>query len=511
ITGIGNNSIQIKDSMSETWTTILDGELIEINQDLVDIRITIFDGCISNFRIDINDPSLHVSYRIEGNDSGLVAAFSSLRFAVGGSLVQELALSNSIGTFSVPIGHLLGNDGGPLEIGIGSRFQWSSDGSPQETTIVIESMMIDGGYIVEFDLDPQCHNVDDQTFNEDDPGRYIPFRYYCTDDNTESSDLIISAISSNTDILASSIVGDEILLMPQIEMSGEAIVDILVTDSRGNTWTDQFTVIINDINDPPTLSGLFTSVYIEVGTPYLITLDVRDIDSAEITVTTDRDWATVQKINDDSWSLTLAPTESGQTFVTIFIEDENTRINQTIEVISTSNPDLSIESIDAIFGEQTLSEPITVENGDIISFRILVRNSGTVEVTSVGVECSVGNVSVPGEIIPSISPGGLGTVMCYWSASGDGTVRMTAEVDANGLIDEFNEFNNVDTLTVVISDEENNRGPLTIVENTDSGDRNIPILLLSITIVGLAAAAFLFGPKKIERPYISPKERSKQR
>ena len=32
ITGVGNNSIQIKDSMSETWTTILDGELIEINQ-----------------------------------------------------------------------------------------------------------------------------------------------------------------------------------------------------------------------------------------------------------------------------------------------------------------------------------------------------------------------------------------------------------------------------------------------------------------------------------------------
>ena len=123
--------------MSETWTTILDGELIDINQDLVDIRITIIDGCISNFRIDINDPSLHVSYRIEGNDPGLVPSFSSLRFAVGGSLVQELALSNSNGTFSVPIGHLLGNDGDTLEIGVGSRFQWSSDGSPQETTVVI--------------------------------------------------------------------------------------------------------------------------------------------------------------------------------------------------------------------------------------------------------------------------------------------------------------------------------------------------------------------------------------
>ena len=511
ITGVGNNSIQIRDSMSETWTTILDGELIDINQDLVDIRITIIDGCISNFRIDINDPSLHVSYRIEGNDPGLVPSFSSLRFAVGGSLVQELALSDSNGTFSVPIGHLLGNDGDTLEIGVGSRFQWSSDGSPQETTVVIESMMIDGGYIVEFDLDPECQNIDDQTFNEDDPGRYIPFRYYCNDDITESSDLTISAVSSDSDILVSSIVGDEILLMPQIEASGTATVDVLVTDIRGNTWTDQFNVIINEINDPPTLSGLFTSVYIEVGTPYLITLDIRDIDSSALTVTTDRDWATIENSNDNSWTLTLAPTESGQTFVTIFIEDEDTRINQTIEVISTSNPDLSIESIDAIIGEQTLSEPFTVENGDVVSFRILVRNAGTVEVTSVGVECNVGNVSVPGEIIPSISPGGLGTVMCYWSVSGDGTVSMTAEVDANGLIDEFNEFNNINTLTLTISDEENSRDPLTIVENTDLGNRNIPILLLSITIVGLAAAAFLFGPKKIERPYTPPQERSKQR
>ena len=131
-----------------------------------------------------------------------------------------MALTNSNGTFSVPIGHLLGKDGDSLEVGVGSRFQWSSDGSPQEITVVIESMIIDGGYIVEFDLDPQCQNIDDQSFNEDDPGRYIPFRYYCNDDITESGNLTISAISSDSSVLVSSIVGDELLLMPQIEMSG---------------------------------------------------------------------------------------------------------------------------------------------------------------------------------------------------------------------------------------------------------------------------------------------------
>ena len=197
-------------------------------------------------------------------------------------------------------------------------------------------------------------------------------------------------------------------------------MDILVTDERGNSWTDQINVIINEINDPPTLSGLLTSAYIEVGTEYQMIVNIQDIDSPTLTVSTDRDWANVEKSNEDSWVLKLAPTESGQTFVTIFVEDEDTRINQTIEVISTSNPDLSVESIDAMVGEQTLSSPVTVENGDVVSFRILVRNTGAVEVTSVGVECSVENVSVPGQIISTISPGGLGTVICYWSASGEG-------------------------------------------------------------------------------------------
>ncbi len=510
LTGNGNNTIQIKQTESMTWTTVLDSDLIGINQDSIDIRITIIDGCVSNLRIDINDPSLHVSYRIEGNDTGLVTSISSLRFAVGGSLVEEVPISNSNGTFSIPIGHLLGNDGDSLEIGVGSRFQWSSDGSPQDTTIVIESMMIDGGYIVEFDQDPQCQNVDDQTFYEDDPGRYLPFRYYCTDDITPSENLQITVTSSNSAVLVSSVVGDEILLMPQIEMSGTVDVDILVTDERGNIWTDQVNVLINEVNDAPTISGLPTSVYIEVGTPYQMTLDIQDIDSTSISVTTDRDWATVENSNDNSWIFTLAPSESGQTFVTIMIEDEDTRINRTIEVISTSTPDLSIESIDVILGDQTLSTPISVENGDVVSFRILVRNTGSVEVTSVGVECNVGNVSVPGDIIPSISPGGLGTVICYWSASGTGTISMTAEADANGLIDEFNEFNNIDTLSLTVTDVENS-DPLNIIENTDGGSGTVPILLLSIIIVGLAAAAFLLGPKKLERPHNTPNERSKRR
>jgi len=403
----------------------------------------------------------------------------------------------------------LGADGEALEIGIGSRFQWSSDGTPENISIVIESMSINGGYIVEFDQNPQCQNLDDQNFNEDDPGRYIPFRYYCTDDITPISELAISVSSSNSSIISSSVVGDEILLMPQLEKSGSVTVDVLVADERGNIWIDQINVNVNEINDSPELSGLPTSVYIEVGTPYEILLDINDVDSSSLTITTDRTWATVQNCCDaNQWKLTLAPSDSGQTFVTLMIEDEETRINQTIEVISTSSPDLSIESIDAILGDQTLTAPISIENGDLVSFRILVRNTGDIEATSVGVECNVGDVSLPGDTIPSISPGGLGTVFCYWSASGNEMMTLTANADANNLIDELDETNNQNSLTISVISSGTDVQPTIDDEQKEGGG---PLLILSIVIVALAAAALLLGPKRIERPHESPNERSKKR
>ena len=86
-------------------------------------------------------------------------------------------------------------------------------------------------------------------------------------------------------------------------MSGGATVDILVTDERGNSWTDQINVIINEINDPPILSGLLTSAYIEVGTEYQMIVNIQDVDSPTLTVSTDRDWSNVEKSNEDSWVL----------------------------------------------------------------------------------------------------------------------------------------------------------------------------------------------------------------
>ncbi len=509
LTYTGNSSIQIRENGDTTWSTILEGELINIDKDVIDIRVNIVDGCVSNLRIDINDPNLQVSYRIEGDNSGLVSSISTVRFAVGGSLVEEIPIQSSNGSFSVPVGHLLGNDGDSLDIGIGSRFQWSSDGAPEDISIIIESMKIDGAYILEFDQDPQCQNVDDQNFNEDEPGRYIPFRYYCTDDITPISELAISVSSSDSNIISSSVVGDEILLMPQLEMSGSVIVDIIVTDQRGNTWIDQINVNVIEINDAPELTGLPTSAYIEVGTPYTISLDIKDVDSSTLSVTTDHSWATIVKCCEgDQWVLTLAPLNSGQTFVTILIEDEETRFNQTIEVISTSSPDLSIESIDAILGDQTLNEPISIENGELVSFRILVRNSGQIEATSVGVECNVGDASLPGDTIPSISPGGLGTVFCYWSASGNDSITMTANADANNLIDELDETNNQESLTLTIINSQNE---FIIKDTNEQKGGSGEILILSIVIVALAGAALLLGPKRIERPHDSPNERLKRR
>ena len=507
----GNALIQIRENGQTEWTSMSDGDLIPLDVDNVDVRVTILSGCVERLRIDINDPMLTFDYAISGDSTGLVSAISTLRIALEGALVEEIPITASSGTISTSVGHLLGIDGESLTIGIGARFQWSSDGGPESIQINIAEMSISGAYVVEFDQDPICQEVDIQTFNEDEPGRYIPFRFYCTDDITETDSLIVTATSSDLTILTSTVVDGELLLVPQVEKSGDVDVQIIVEDERGNQWMQTLPVSIQPVDDAPVLTGFVTSVYMEIGAPHVITVNITDIDSDNLQVTTDIAWATATQSGSepDSWTLTFAPSQSGQTFVEVSVDDGTTMVNRTIEIIATSNPDLTVESIDLIHADTALTEPYTIERGQIISIRVWVRNTGIVEANGVDVECQVGDASLPSDTIATIQPGGLNSIVCNWSASGDGDIILFATVDSNGLIDETNENNNDRSITISITESETNPGE---GNSSDSESRSLPIvMLLSILIGGGAVALYVFGPSKIQRTHQLPTQRPKNR
>ena len=503
--------IHIRESGQTSWTAMNDGTLIPLDVDHIDVRVTILDGCVEGLRIDINDPTLAFDYSISGDTNGLVSTISTLRFALGGVLVEEIPIVASNGTVSTSVGHLLGTDGETLTIGIGARFQWSSSGDPESVQIDIGEISISGAYIVEFDQDPICQTVDSQAFDEDEPGRYIPFRFYCTDDITPTDSLTVTASSSDATILASSIVNGELLLVPQVEQSGNVNVEIIVEDERGNQWTQSLPVSIQSVDDAPVLTGFVTSLYMEIGAPHVATVTITDIDSSNLQVTTDTAWVTAAQSGSepDSWTLTFAPSETGQNFVEVSVDDGTTTVNRTIEVIATSNPDLTVESIDLIHADTTLTDPYTIEQGQVISIRVWVRNTGIVEANGVDVECKAGDASLPSGTIATIQPGGLESIVCDWSASGDGDMILFATADSNGLIDETDEMNNERSITISITDVEENLGDGT---SSDTESEPFPIvMILSILIGGGAVALYVFGPSKIQRTHHLPTRRPKNR
>ena len=140
----------------EDYETYSNGDLLQHGEDTNSVRITIFDGCISSARIDVNDPKLLVVGSIAGSTQGLVQEYSNVRFAIGNQLLQEVPIETGVFSFEVPIGYALPVETNELEFGIASRFQWSSNGVAETTVVHIDSISIEGGYNLVWDRDVVC-------------------------------------------------------------------------------------------------------------------------------------------------------------------------------------------------------------------------------------------------------------------------------------------------------------------------------------------------------------------
>ena len=88
------------------WTTWSEGALLPQAQSF-DIMLAIRDGCVSGLRVDVNDPTLHVTGIVDGTLSGFVPASSHIRFAIGNSLALEAPFEIGPFSYEVPIGCLL--------------------------------------------------------------------------------------------------------------------------------------------------------------------------------------------------------------------------------------------------------------------------------------------------------------------------------------------------------------------------------------------------------------------
>ena len=482
--GEGNFTLKYKKN-DGTFQSINSGELLPILGETIDLRILIHDGCVEKIRIDINDPRLIIEGEITGKTDGLSNS-SQVLFAIDNELVFSMGIGIGNFSHSIPIGFAF-PEVGDFEVGIATRFQWASDGTSETTVLHLKSMRIEGGFHIEWDYDPECIQMDDLEIDEDQGGLFIPVSTRCEDDITDMDNLILTAISMDENLVEVSSESGDLRIQPVENKYGEADINISIIDQRGNTWNDTFKIRINSVHDSPVLSDIPLTAYVELGETEIVNISIIDVDTEELFISTSRSWATI----DSSRNLVLTPVQSGTHTVEIVISDGEFEIKETIEVVVSAKPDLTIDEIEVT--KSGVKYDI-LEEGDVVQIISYVRNLGRTEANNVNIQCNIDGILVGQDTIEKIAPGGLGISTCdtQFDYQGKG-IEIMIEVDSTTEILETDEENNL--MTIFIE-----------VEGIDSGgsnevDSELIIIISSFAVVVVAFAALQLGPKKIKKEF----------
>ena len=461
------------------------GEILTGSGNVREISIEVEDGCIEGSKVDINDPKLLISGSIAGSVSGLSQAASYIRFAVGGILVHSEDMEIGQFSISIPVGHALPKSGDELEIGVAARFQWSSNGTAETTVVHINSISISGGYEVDWDYDPTCSTLEDLHIEEDEGGQIIPISSRCSDDITSPGDLTVFALSSNPDIVEASGDGNLLRIQPMDDSHGSSLVEVVVSDESGNSWEGEFTVNVQPIEDPPSISDLPLAVYIDLGDTLTIEPLFYDSDSDALEITTSKSWASVG----EGGSISLTPVDSGTHNLTITVSDGENQESQSMEVIVTAKPDLVVESIELRIGTNSQTEFI---QGDVIEIAGFVRNEGRGSASDIQFQCTANGLLVDSGTIQEISPGELKIAVCDTQLiDSSNALPISLEIDSTNSIDEVSEENNAISVQIIVESPDSGSG--------DSG--NSFFLVASLLVILASIAAFQLGPRPLKREF----------
>lgn len=408
------------------------------------LRYTITDGCLESVWVDVNDPTLTLNGRVFGTNDGIDSDYSRWLVFVNDEVVSNEAMT--LGSFSHqwPIGAYLEPGSTSFTVAIRAWFTWDSDGTESHTALEMTHLSVSGGYDIQWDEDPSCEGVGDQRLSEDNGGLILPFIQRCSDDRAAPEDLQVSFTNTDSSVVAVDLTQGEVRLRLLPEAHGQSVIGVTVTDPAGNTWEQSFTVTVDPVDDPPVLEEFQSLIPVELDVETVIDVSWSDVDTpTQVTASTNRSWATIDLSSNE---LRVTPPLAGFHSVLVSVCDQTSCTEREVDLEVMALPDLVVESID--FDKETMQQ------GDIISMRVLVRNQGQAEATMVSVRCQTDLQLIGVEVIPVVQPGELQSVACDWKVPMDATVlRFSAVVDRGLEISEGNESNNIMEQLVTVAEQ----------------------------------------------------------
>ena len=321
---------------------------------------------------------------------------------------------------------------------------------------------------------------------EDNGGSILPFLSRCSDDRAVNDDLQVSFTNSDETLVAVDLAEGDVRLRLLTEASGQSVIGITVMDPAGNTWSQTFTLLVEPVDDPPVIAEFPSIIPVEHELETVINMTWSDVDTTSaLTASTNRSWASVDLT---SSVLTVTPPVVGFHTILVTVCDQTSCTDREVDLEVMALPDLLVESID--FGNDEMQQ------GDIISMRVLVRNQGQTEATMVSVRCQTDQQLIGVQTIPIIQPGELQSVMCDWQVPLDARVlRFSAVVDRGLEIQEGDETNNEMEKLVAINELEVD------VEEESAGLLSSQSAWIGIVAIAMGVLALLvfMMPAKIKK------------
>jgi hypothetical protein len=188
---------------------------------------------------------------------------------------------------------------------------------------------------------PTLNPIGDLTLSEDAGAQTVPFSGVSSGSPNETQTLNVTATSSNPSLVPSLAVSyvspntsGMVSLTPTANMSGTAVITVTVNDgqSQNNTISRSFNVVVQSINDPPSISSIADLTIAQGTSTGAIPFSVADLETPATNLQVSAVASNSALIpsnglalsgNDSSRSITVtpAPDQNGSSAVTLSVND----------------------------------------------------------------------------------------------------------------------------------------------------------------------------------------------
>jgi hypothetical protein len=263
---------------------------------------------------------------------------------------------------------------------------------------------------------PTISDIANQTINED--GNTGALSFTVGDAETAAGSLSLSGSSANTTLVpnANIVFGGSgasrtVTVTPAANQSGTATITITVTDANSATVSDTFTLTVNAVNDPPTITNIANQMINENGNTGALSFTIGDAETATGSLTlsgSSSNTALVPNANivfggsgaNRTVTITPAANQSGTATITITVTDANSSTaSDTIVLTINDLPTITPSSVSRQQGNQPTNLQIaTVADVEDAEETLTVTIAGGTTATSNGVTINNLTVNAAGQV-----------------------------------------------------------------------------------------------------------------